>query len=353
MPSAFLALYQRIIIDHPWRAIVLVLAATLLMSLGLPNFKLDASADSLTLEYDEDLNYFREVSKRYGSDNFLIITFSPKSGDLLDKENLDILDSISNQLQDISGIDATISMLDVPLLYSPKISISDLDQPLNRVTSDGVDKQLAKQEFLTSPIYKDMLLSADGKTTGIVATLSLDQKYLSLVTQRDNLRLLRDTQGLSLQQNHELETISAEFLDYRTAKTAEDHQRVAQVRKLMDQYRDRATIYLGGPDMITADMIDFIKSDLAIFGIGILLFMLATLAFIFRAVRWVILPVVTCAICLTIVLGFLSWIDWRLTVISSNFVSLLLIITLVRKMPWFWKCCAKESSLLIKEDSNF
>ena len=328
MPNAFLALYQRIIIDHPWRAIVLVLAATLLMSLGLPNFKLDASADSLTLEYDEDLNYFREVSKRYGSDNFLIITFSPKSGDLLDKENLDILDSISNQLQDISGIDATISMLDVPLLYSPKISISDLDQPLNTITSDGVDKQFAKQEFLTSPIYKDMLLSADGKTTGIVATLSLDQQYLSLVAQRDNLRLLRDTQGLSLQQNHELETISAEFLDYRTAKTAEDHQRVAQVRKLMDQYRDRATIYLGGPDMITADMIDFIKSDLAIFGIGILLFMLATLAFIFRAVRWVILPVVTCAICLTIVLGFLSWIDWRLTVISSNFVSLLLIITL-------------------------
>ncbi|MGB0458526.1 MAG: efflux RND transporter permease subunit [Porticoccaceae bacterium] len=328
MPNAFLALYQRIIIDHPWRAIVLVLAATLLMSLGLPNFKLDASADSLTLEYDEDLNYFREVSKRYGSDNFLIITFSPKSGDLLDQENLNILDSISNQLQEISGIEATISLLDVPLLYSPKIRISDLDQPLNTVTSDGVDKQLAKQEFLTSPIYKDMLLSADGKTTGIIATLSLDQQYLSLVTQRDNLRLLRDTEGLSLQQNHELETISAEFLDYRTAKTAEDHQRVAQVRKLMDQYRDRATIYLGGPDMITADMIDFIKSDLAIFGIGILLFMLATLAFIFRAIRWVILPVVTCAICLTIVLGFLSWIDWRLTIISSNFVSLLLIITL-------------------------
>jgi predicted RND superfamily exporter protein len=328
MPNAFLALYQRIIIDHPWRAIVLVLAATLVMSLGLPNFKLDASADSLTLEYDEDLNYFRETSKRYGSDNFLIITFSPKSGDLFDQDNLDTLSSISDQLKDISGIATTISMLDVPLLYSPRISVSDLDQTLKTVTSDGVDKQLAKQEFLTSPIYKDMLLSADGSTTGIIATLSLDQEYLALVTERDNLRLLRDTQGLSLQQNLELEAISTEFLNYRTAKTAEDHLRVAQVRKLMDQYRDRATIYLGGPDMITADMIDFIKSDLAIFGIGILLFMLATLAFIFRAIRWVILPVVICAICLTIVLGFLSWIDWRLTVISSNFVSLLLIITL-------------------------
>ena len=328
MPNAFLALHQRIIIDHPWRAIVLVLAATLLMSLGLPNFKLDASADSLTLEYDEDLTFFREVSKRYGSDNFLIITFSPKSGDLFDKDNLKILDSISNKLNSISGIENTVSMLDAPLLYSPKISISDLDQPLNTIVSEGVDKQLAKQEFLTSPIYKDMLLSADGTTTGIVATLSLDQRYLSLVTERDNLRLLRDTQGLNHQQQQQLDTISAEFLDYRTAKAAEGHLRVAKVRKLMDQYRDRATIYLGGPDMITADMIDFIKSDLAIFGFGILLFMVATLAFIFRSIRWVALPVITCAICLTMVLGFLSWIDWRLTVISSNFVSLLLIITL-------------------------
>ncbi|MGB2172398.1 MAG: efflux RND transporter permease subunit [Porticoccaceae bacterium] len=328
MPNGFLALHQRLIIDHPWRAIVLVLAATLIMSLGLSNFKLDASADSLTLEYDEDLTFFREVSKRYGSDNFLIITFSPKYGDLFDKDNLEILGSISKKLNDISGIENTLSMLDAPLLFSPKVSISDLDQPLNTVASDGVDKQLAKQEFLTSPIYKDMLLSADGTTTGIVATLSLDQHYLSLVTERDNLRLLRDTQGLNREQQQLLETISAEFLDYRTEKAAENHLRVAKVRKLMDQYRDRATIYLGGPDMITADMIDFIKSDLAIFGIGILLFMVATLAFIFRSARWVILPVITCTICLTMVLGFLSWIDWRLTVISSNFVSLLLIITL-------------------------
>ena len=275
MSNAFFALYQRVIIDHPWRAIVLALVATLLMSLGLPKFKLDASADSLTLEYDEDLNYFREVSKRYGSDNFLIITFSPKTGDLFEDHNLETLGDISNQLKDINGIENTISMLDVPLLYSPKISISDLDQPLKTILAQGVDKQLAKREFLTSPIYKDMLLSNDGKTTGLIATLSLDQHYLSLVTQRDNLRL-RDTEGLSLQENHELETISAEFLDYRTKKAAEDHLRVAKVRKLMDQYRDRATIYLGGPDMITADMIDFIKSDLTIFGVGILLFMLAT-----------------------------------------------------------------------------
>ena len=328
MPKAFSAIYQRTILNHPWLAIALTLTVTVAMALGLPNFKLDASADSLTLEYDDDLNFFREVSQRYGSDNFLIVTFTPKSGDLFDDHNLETLASLSNKLRQISGVEHSLSMLDAPLLYSPKVSVGDLNKPLNTVLSDGVDKQLAKQEFLTSPIYKNMLLSADGRTTGIVAKLSLDQQYLDLVTQRDNLRLLRDTVGLDKQQLQQLELISQQFLDYRTAKAARDHNRVAEVRTLIDQYRDYATIYLGGPDMITADMTDFIKSDLAIFGIGILLFMVATLTLIFRAVRWVLLPILTCTLCLTIVLGFLSWIDWRLTVISSNFISLLLIITL-------------------------
>jgi predicted RND superfamily exporter protein len=328
MPKAFSAIYQRTILNHPWLAIALVLAVTVAMGLGLPNFKLDASADSLTLEYDDDLNFFREVSQRYGSDNFLIVTFTPLAGDLFDDHNLEVLTSLSNKLGQISGVEDSLSMLDAPLLYSPKVSVGDLNRPLNTLLSDGVDKQLAKQEFLTSPIYKDMLLSADGHTTGIVAKLSLDQQYLDLVTERDNLRLLRDTVGLNKQQLQQLELISQEFLDYRTAKASRDHNRVAEVRALIDQYRDQATIYLGGPDMITADMIDFIKSDLAVFGAGILLFMIATLTLIFRAVRWVLLPILTCTLCLTIVLGFLSWIDWRLTVISSNFISLLLIITL-------------------------
>jgi predicted RND superfamily exporter protein len=328
MPQAFWALYHRIVLDHPWRAILMTVAVSVVMALGLPHFKLDASADSLTLEYDDDLNFFREVSQRYGSDNFLIITFTPKSGDLFDDHNLEILASLSSQLKEIEGIENTVSMLDVPLLYSPKIGIADLNKPLNTLRSNNVDKIAAKQEFLTNPIYKDTLLSADGQTTGLITTLNSDPQYLSLVAQRDNLRLLRDTQGLSEQQQQQLEIVSKQFLDYRTAKTTRDHHRVATVRAVIDQYRDRATIYLGGPDMITADMIDFIKSDLAIFGTGILLFMIATLMLIFRAVRWVLLPILTCTLCLTIVIGFLSWVDWRLTVISSNFISLLLIITL-------------------------
>jgi predicted RND superfamily exporter protein len=325
---SLLNLYQKAVLDNPLKTLLLMTGLTIAMAMGLPNFKLDASADSLTLEHDEDLNFFREVVQRYGSDNFLIVTFSPVEGDLFDQHNLDTLASLRTELGAVEGVENILSMLDVPLLYSPKIGISDLKEELNTLLSEGIDKKAAKQEFLNSPIYKDVLLSADGQTTGILATMALDQTYLDLVTKRDALRLTRDTQGLDEQQQAELTLVSQQFLDYRTEKAAIDHQRVAEVRELMDSYRDRATIFLGGADMITADMIDFIKSDLVIFGTGILLFIIATLALIFRQLRWVVLPLATCAICLVMILGFLSWIDWRLTVISSNFVSLLLIITL-------------------------
>jgi len=326
-PSLF-KLYDKIILQNPWTAIIVVFVLAIIMALGLPNFKLDASADSLTLEHDDDLNFSREVVQRYGSDNFLIVTFAPSQGVLFDQNNLDILAALRKELLQIEGIESVLSMLDVPLLYSPKIDITDLTGELNTLMSEGVDKQLAKTEFLSSPIYKDVILSADGNTTGMMATLNLDETYLHLVSKRDSLRLLRDTDGLSAQQEIQLQEVSAEFLNYRTAKAEVDHKRVAQIRKLIEDYRDRATIFLGGPDMITADMITFIKSDLTVFGAGILVFIIATLALIFRRIRFVVLPLITCALCLVIILGFLSWIDWRLTVISSNFVLLLLIITL-------------------------
>ena len=328
MQSSLFQIYDRLILRQPRIALLIMLLFALSMALGLPNFKLDASADSLTLENDDDLNFSREVVKRYGSDNFFIVTFSPINGDLFSQDNLNTLTELRNGLTKIEGVEGVLSMLDVPLLYSPKVDISDLTGELNTLMSDTVDKTQAKQEFLSSPLYKNVLLSADGQTTGMMATLAIDETYLSMVSERDTLRLLRDTEGLSREQSNQLQKISKTFLDYRTNKAELDRQRVAEIRALISGYKNHATIYLGGPDMITADMIDFIKSDLVVFGTGILIFIIFTLAVIFRQLRFVVLPLVTCALCIVSILGFLSWIDWRLTVISSNFVLLLLIITL-------------------------
>lgn len=325
---SFLAsLHQRLVIERPKTSLALIFIVALVLALGLPNFKLDASADSLTLEHDRDVDYFREIFSRYQSGDFLVITYTPKV-ELFSDESLQTLTQLRDELSRIEGVSGVQSMLDVPLLYSPVRTLGELKAEPRTLLTPDVDRAMAKQEFLTSPIYRDMLLSPSGQTTAVLLSIAVDNRYIELVRKRDALRYLRDDVGLTPAQALELEQATQDFLDYRTAAEVRAHARVGQVRSVVAGYRDRAEIFLGGVTMITADMIDFIKSDLVVFGIGILLFILITLWVIFRQARFVFLPLLVCLLSVVMVLGWLSWIDWRLTVISSNFVALLLIMTL-------------------------
>ncbi len=320
------ALYRGLVIERPRLALTLVFALVLAFAAGLPNFRLDASADSLTLESDRDLDYFREVNKRYQSGDFLVITFKP-NGELFSNESVQLMQELVAELSGVDGVTSTLTMLDAPLLYSPKVSLSEITEPRTLLT-EGVDWQMAKQEFLESPIYREMLLGPDGQTTAIMLNLRVDETYIRLVRLRDSLRLKKRQHGLSDQEEIELQAVSKEFLDYRTALSDKDHQRVEEVRQIVASYRDRAQLFVGGATMITSDMLTFIQHDLQVFGLAILAFMVAIMAFIFRQKRFVFLPIITCFSAVVIMLGGLSWVDWRLTVISSNFVSLLLIISL-------------------------
>lgn len=319
-------LYRAWVIERPKTVLTLVALITIAMLMGLPNFKLDASSDSLTLEHDNDLDYFREVNQRYQSGDFLIVTFRPEK-DLFSDDSIELMQALTAELAAVRGVTSTLSMLDAPLLYSPKISLADISEARTLLT-EGVDRQAAKNEFWNSPIYEEMLLGPDGKTTAILLNLKVDDEYIRLVRERDALRLKRDQDALSESELVQLEVVSKQFLDYRTGIAQADHARVQQVRGIVAKYQDRAQIFVGGATMITADMIDFIKSDLRVFGVGVLLFMIVIMAAIFRQKRFVILPILTCTTSVMMMLGFLSWVDWRLTVISSNFVALLLIISL-------------------------
>lgn len=327
MFSSLPTLFKRTVIEHPKISLALVLALALILAAGLPNFKLDASADSLTLEHDRDVDYFREIFSRYQSGDFLVITYTPKV-DLFSDASLQTLTQLRDELSLVEGVSGVQSMLDVPLLYSPVRTLSEIKASPRTLLTAGVDREQAKREFHESPIYRDMILSPSGQTTALLLNIAVDNRYIELVRKRDALRYLRSDKGLTQAQEQELLSATQEFLDYRTAAESRAHARVTQVRQVVDNYRDRAELFLGGVTMITADMIDFIKSDLLVFGVGILLFIVLTLWVIFREARFVFLPLAVCFLAVVMVLGWLSWIDWRLTVISSNFVALLLIMTL-------------------------
>lgn len=326
MIQTLYTLYRGLVIVRPKLALTGVALMVLALAWGLPQFKLDASADSLTLENDSAVDYYREVSKRYQSGDFLVVTFKPDA-DLMSKEALDLLGSLQTELAQVDGVVDINSVLTVPLLYSPLVGMSGLSKPTT-LSDDGVDREAARAEFLHSPIYRDMLLGPDGQTTALLLNLAVDEAYITMVRERDALRALAKTTGLSSGQRAHLVAISAEFLRYRTAAAEQSAARVQRVRGIVAKYRDRAQIYLGGVTMITADMIAFIRSDLVVFGSAILLFIIVLMALIFRHWVFVLLPLLTAVGAVVCMLGWLSWIDWRLTVISSNFVALLMIIGL-------------------------
>ncbi len=315
------------VLKHP-RWILACVAVLLIGSIaGLPKLRLDASSDSLTLERDTDLDYFRQMSKQYDSGDFLVVTYTPKTP-LFEAPALDTLDSLQAELASIEGVASVTSMLNVPLLYSPKRSLSEISKEPRYLRDAGVDAEQVKQEFLTSPIYRKLILSPDGNTTGMILNIAVDREYIDLVTERDDLRLKQSQGDLSTVDAARLKTVTENFLQHRLKAEAASALRVQAVRDVTAKYQDRAQIYLGGLTMITSDMISFIRQDIIVFGAAALAFMVLVLAVIFRSVRFVLIPMGTCISAVVMTLGVICWSNWHLTVISSNFVALLLIIAL-------------------------
>ena len=327
MVNSFLDRALRFVVDHPKTVLLVTVLLVVTALAGLPRFKLDASSESLTLEHDRDLDVFREISQRYRSSDFLVVTYTPNE-DLFSDASLETLAQLRQDLLEVQGVTGVNSILDAPLLYSPKLGLTEIAKGPPTLRSDNVDRELAKQEFLTSPIYKDLVLGPDGKTTALQLNLAVDDRYIQLVRERDALRAKREHQELTEQEALALEQVSAKFLAHRTQAGKKSRARVQAVRDVVAQYDDDAEIFVGGVSMIAADMISFIQSDLIVFGIAVLLFMLILLAVIFRSVAFVFIPMSVCLSTVVMMLGLVSWLDWRLTVISSNFVALLLVITL-------------------------
>ncbi len=318
------SLYQSTIIKRPFIVLASLIALTVLAAIGMPNFKLDASADSLTLEHDTTIDYFREINQRYQRGDFLVVTYSPVE-DMFSDKSINTLKNLRDDLAKVEGVQSVNSMIDVPLIYSPMRSLADQQKSTRTLMTPDVDRAQAKQEFLTSPIYRNMLLSPDGKTTALLMNLDVNNHSIELVRKRDALRAKRDSSSLTPEEQQELKKVTDEYLVLRTAAATTDSARVETVRQIAEKYRYDAEIFLGGVTMITSDMLTYIKSDLVVFGAVLVAFIILVLALIFRQWRFIILPLATCLISVALMLGWLSWIDWRLTVISSNFVALLLI----------------------------
>ncbi len=277
--------YKSILIVNPKKILfILTILVAILGSYSL-KMEIDASADTLLLENDKDLLFANKISKRYATNDFLIVTYSPKD-DLLSSSSLQSIQKLSDELVSLKLVSSITSILNVPLLQSPPMPLSELLKDIPTLLSKGTNRELAKREFLNSPLYKENLVSKDFKTTALLVNLKPIQ------TKEQN------------------------------------HQNIVQVRQIVEKYKNNATINLGGISMITDDLITFVKHDLQIFSIVVFLLLIIVLFILFREPRWVVVPILICSIAIFSTTGVLGLFDWRVTVISSNFISLQLIMTM-------------------------
>jgi uncharacterized protein len=322
-------LYQRLVLAHPKLWLVLLVLVSLVAALQVRHFRLDASADSLVLEHDKALEFYREVSKRYGGSDFLIVTYSPRERALFDPDTLAHLDRLHGALSAVPEVQTVYSLLDVPLLFSPPVNFGDLANDYRTLRDDGVDLTLAEQEFVSvNPIYRDMLVSRDARTTALLVSFARDERYFALLHRRNDLSRLDQRGELDEAGEEELATVRRQFSEYNSASQARMADHIVEFRRILDNHRDEADLFLGGAPMIATDMIRFIRSDLSTFGVGVVLFIVITLLVIFRQPRWAAISLACCGLATLWLTGLLGTLDWKVTVISSNYVSLLLIITM-------------------------
>ena len=324
LPTQF---FQKVVIGRPKRVIIFVLAVVSFLGYHAKDFKLDASAETLVLQNDKDLQYSRLIDSRYGLQDYLIMTYAPK-GDLFSDTALANLSRLRDELRKLKRVSSVVSILDAPLLESPPVPIKELVNNIQTLESPTVDKKLAKIEFKKNPLYQNLLVSSDLKITSLLIYFPVNEVYRDLLARRNNFQGKKAEGPLSAEEEVEFKAVIDQFEKYRDEMKKTRHQDIAAIRGIMDNFRQDAELFLGGVSMIADDLISFIKNDLKVFGLGVLFFLILTLGIIFRKIRWIFLPILCCSFSAISMMGLLGLFGWEVTVISSNFISLQLIITM-------------------------
>jgi predicted RND superfamily exporter protein len=300
--------------------VIIILLGSLYFS---KNFKLDASADTLLLENDPDLKYLREVNERYGSEEFFILTYEPKAS--INKDSILELEKFVTKINELNWVSKTISIINAPLLQSSDEPLIERIQNLKYITNPNIKFETAIKELTSSPIYKNLIISEDSKTLGIVVYLKENKKYLGLISKKSKL-LENNNPGESVLVN--LKSTN-EKLDVEKKIQGDLISSYNQeIKNLIGEQNQIATIRLSGIPMIADDMITFIKNDIIIFGFGVFAFIIFILWMVFRNLKWVAFPLINCFSSILIMVGFLGALQWKVTVISSNFIALMLILTI-------------------------
>ena len=343
----------RMLVSAPKLSLALALILCAFLCAFAPKLAIDASTQTLLLENDKDLELWRDITKRYEIPNTLVIAYTPNS-DLLSQSSISTLAALSKDLAQIKGVKSVFSMLDAPLLLSSGLKFSDLLGTIPTLKDSNASKEAIKAEFLNSPFYKNSLVSSDFKTTALLLTLEPNSRYNEFIA---SITALENTLK-NAENNATAKTLLKEqraaFKAYRDELRVAEHDQITQIRQVIAKYnqnsqtripyqdefsnsqngipyQDKASssqLFLGGINMIADDMIAFVRSDLATYGLATLLLCSLCLFVYYLQLRYVFLAIFICLVCVGVASGLFGLLGFEITVISSNYIALQLIITL-------------------------
>ena len=320
-------IYKKIVTDYSKITLICLVILIFFSLYQSKNFNLDASSDALLLEGDPDLKYLREVNSRYGSKDFLFLTYSPVTN-FTDEDTIINIQLLKSKIEKLTWVDSIITIIDVPLLKSSDEPLMERLKNYKTLSYPNLDRARGFQEILNSPIYKNYVISEDGKTSGIVIYLKKDKRLEEYIQLKEQYYFDNKDKKQSSLEKKKYKNFLNEYENYKNLYNKRNNQNISEIRDIINKYGEGAKIHLGGIPMIADDMMSYIKSDIVVFGIGVFVFIILTLWFIFRNIKWVIMPLLGCSTSVIIMIGLLGLIGWKVTVISSNFIALMLILNM-------------------------
>ena len=294
--------YQKNVIQRPKLIFTILIICLIFFGYFSKNFRLDASSETLLIEGDPDLKYLNEITERYGAREFLVLTYTPEEN-MISSSSINNLLNLKNKIQSLDWVHSVVTLLDIPLLSSTDKPLAERLKNFTTLKTEGVNKERGFNEILNSPVFRNFVISEDGNTSGIIV-------YLKSKDLNRNFKSIK------------------EFEEYKDELKKQNHENILEIREIIKDFSNNSKIHLGGIPMIADDMMSFIKNDIMIFGIGVLIFIIVTLWFVFRKIIWIIIPLSSCFFAVIIMTGLLGFLGWKVTVISSNFIALMLILTM-------------------------
>ena len=235
---------------------------------------------------------------------------------------------LKSKIEKLTWVDSVITIIDVPLLKSTDEGLMERLKNYKTLAYPEIDRKRGFDEIINSPIYKNYVISEDGKTSGIVIYIKKDERLAEYIKVKDKFFIQSKNSGLTKKEKNNYKEFIKEYEDYKNLYNIRNHQNITEIRDVIDKYGQNAKIHLGGIPMIADDMMSYIKSDILVFGVGVFIFIVLTLWLIFKNIKWVAMPLLGCTTSVIIMIGLLGLLGWKVTVISSNFIALMLILNM-------------------------